>query len=536
MMKRSLLAVAVTALTSQAVYAAPYMPMDARGLAMGNTGVASAKRAHAPAYNPSLLSQGSEKDDFALLFPQLGVQVADEKELADEAELISDEIFPQFEDVIGDEFSGLEFNIDQLNNSISSFNNLLTNFDASSDVNDIATANDDLKQKLAAVSDDLGALNTSTTDLTNSLRGISGSPLSAKLGIGGALAIPSKKFAAAISMQGSMNISARTQLTDSDLELLSAYVPAAQEYVTAAEELTGVVDTAITNSASNAADLVTQLDNLNVDNILGVANGFTSDTTIGGNPVISNGELSDDANDPDLSSTVQVVAVAIVDFGLSFSREFDIKGEKVAIGITPKLQKISTFHYADEIDGFDDVDEDTLKDTQQDYTRFNMDIGASYRFGGSGKWMVGVVGKNLLGGSFDYADVLVTPKDSDGNINGVPYMLEGGKVKLNPQFRAGVAYNGDWTSIALDVDLVENDPVAFENATQYASLGVELDVFSFLQLRAGYRTNMSASDANVASVGLGLSPFGVHLDIAAMANPSKPEKEAGVAMELGFYF
>src|SRR5690554_4589059 len=535
MMKRSLLAVAVTALTSQAVYAAPYMPMDARGLAMGNTGVASAKRAHAPAYNPSLLSQGSEKDDFALLFPQLGVQVADEEELADEAELISDEIFPQFEDVIGDEFSGLEFNIDQLNNSISSFENLLTNFDASSDVNDIATANDDLKQKLAAVSDDLGALNTSTTDLTNSLRGISGSPLSAKLGIGGALAIPSKKFAAAISMQGSMNISARTQLTDSDLELLGAYVPAAQEYVTAAEELTGVVDTAI-NSASNATDLAIQLDSFNVDNILGVANGFTSDTTIGGNPVISNGELSDAANDPDLSSTVQVVAVAIVDFGLSFSREFDIKGEKVAFGITPKLQKISTFHYADEIDGFDDVDEDTLKDTQQDYTRFNMDIGASYRFGGSGKWMVGVVGKNLLGGSFDYADVLVTPKDSDGNINGVPYMLEGGKVKLNPQFRAGVAYNGDWTSIALDVDLVENDPVAFENATQYASLGVELDVFSFLQLRAGYRTNMSASDANVASVGLGLSPFGVHLDIAAMANPSKPEKEAGVAMELGFYF
>ncbi|OYW79902.1 MAG: hypothetical protein B7Z26_07315, partial [Asticcacaulis sp. 32-58-5] len=141
------------------------------------------------------------------------------------------------------------------------------------------------------------------------------------------------------------------------------------------------------------------------------------------------------------------------------------------------------------------------------------------------------------GGSFDYEDATVYEKDVNGDpILSTGYTIEGGKVELNPQFRAGVAYNGDWTSIALDVDLVENDPVAFENATQYASLGVELDVFSFLQLRAGYRTNMSASDANVASVGLGLSPFGVHLDIAAMANPSKPEKEAGVAMELGFYF
>src|SRR5690606_18572014 len=150
---------------------------------------------------------------------------------------------------------------------------------------------------------------------------------------------------------------------------------------------------------------------------------------------------SDDANDPYLSSSVQVVAVAIVDFGLSFSREFDIKGEKVAFGITPKLQKISTFHYADEIDGFDDVDEDTLKDTQQDYTRFNMDIGASYSFGGSGKWMVGVVGKNLFGGSFDYEDATVYEKDVNGDpILSTGYSIEGGKVKLNPQFRAGVAY------------------------------------------------------------------------------------------------
>src|SRR5690606_13639516 len=106
MMKRSLLAVAVTALTSQAVYAAPYMPMDARGLAMGNTGVASAKRAHAPAYNPSLLAQGSEKDDFAILLPEVGVQASDEQEIIDEAELLSDDIIPRFEKAVeGDENS-----------------------------------------------------------------------------------------------------------------------------------------------------------------------------------------------------------------------------------------------------------------------------------------------------------------------------------------------------------------------------------------------------------------------------------------------
>src|SRR5690606_16808520 len=121
MMKRSLLAVAVTALTSQAVYAAPYMPMDARGLAMGNTGVASAKRAHAPAYNPSLLAQGSEKDDFAILLPQVGVQASDEQEIIDEAELLSDEIIPRFEKAVEGENG-----IGGLDNALNSFTNTPT--------------------------------------------------------------------------------------------------------------------------------------------------------------------------------------------------------------------------------------------------------------------------------------------------------------------------------------------------------------------------------------------------------------------------
>ena len=69
MIKRSILATAVAALSLPAVNAAPFQPMDARGIAMGNTGVASAQRAHAPAYNPSLLAQEFGKDGFAILLP-----------------------------------------------------------------------------------------------------------------------------------------------------------------------------------------------------------------------------------------------------------------------------------------------------------------------------------------------------------------------------------------------------------------------------------------------------------------------------------
>lgn len=493
MMKRSLLAVAVTALTSQAVYAAPYMPMDARGLAMGNTGVASAKRAHAPAYNPSLLAQGSEKDDFAILLPQVGVQASDEQEIIDEAELLSDEIIPRFEDAIDG------------NNGFIGLENALNNFTSSNSSTFPAT-------KLT-LENSLDEVQQSVIELDNSLKNISGNPLSANLGLNFALAIPSKKFAAALSVGGTAGISGRVKYSQADSDLFTSYVPEVQELI------------------NFVGDVQTAIDELNpsliperpTSTIIDYTQFDPTDATTAAATVGTIG-LSANASDPTLTSSVQVVAYAIADVGISFAREFDFAGEKVAIGITPKLQKISTFHYVAQVDGFDEVDSDDLKDSQEDYTRVNLDVGASYRFGESQKWMVGLTAKNLLGGEFDYKPITV---------DGETYR---GSVELNPQFRAGVAYNGEWTSIALDVDLVENDPVAFENPTQYAALGVELDVLSFMQLRAGYRTNMSVSGDDVVSVGFGLSPFGLHLDVAAMANPSEPKKNAGAALQLGFYF
>ncbi len=527
MIKRSLLAVSIAAVSSQAAYAAPFMPMDARGLAMGNTGVASAKRAHAPAYNPSLLSQAAEDDDFALIFPQLGVNLSDEEEIADEAERISDEIFPAFEDAIegvAGSSAGLDANIDTLTQDIAALETALS----SGNISNIQTAQSDLADSLNAVDGDLVTTQSAVSDLTDSLNSISGNPLSGRLGVGAALAIPSKKFAAAISLSGTANVSARINFSDRDLSLLNSYVPAAQGYVDAAEQ----VNTAISDATADGT--VTPTEQTALENSVNALQNY--DYSSGDTAIFENGALTDEASDANLTSTAQVVAVSVVDLGLSFSREFTFGEEKVAIGITPKLQKISTYHYAEEVDGFEDVESDDIEDSKEDYSKVNLDLGASWRFGSDDQWMLGLVGKNLLGGEFDYADTVVTPKDEDGNINGLPYTIEGGTVSLDPQYRAGIGYHGSWFNAALDVDLAENDPIAFENPTQYASLGVELDVFSTLQLRAGYRTNLSVSNAEIVSVGFGLSPFGIHLDVAAMANPNNVEQEAGVALETGFYF
>lgn len=492
MMKRSLLTLAITAAASPSLMAAPFLPMDARGLAMGNTGVASARLAHAPAYNPSLLSQARDNDRFAILFPQFGITVADEKELINEADLISDDIFPAFERAI-DGDNGL--------NGLAQALNAFTG-----DPTDPA--------KKVTLQSSLTDTQLAIEELDKSLKNISDSPLSLNAGANFVVAIPSKRFATAFSIGANGGVSGRIRYAADDSNLLRSYVPEVQEMINFVDDVQSFINDGGVGIMPTPPSDSSIIDYSDFDQ----TNATTAANTL--NTIT----LSNSASDPELKSTVQLVAYAITDFGLSFSREFDIKGETIAFGITPKLQRISTFHFAEQIDGFDDADSDRFTDSQKDYSSFNIDLGASYRFGESNKWMLGVVAKNLFGGSFAYDPVTI-----DGEV----YT---GSVKLNPQLRAGVAYNGDWTSVAFDLDLVENDSVAFESATQYAAIGAEFDVFRTLQLRVGYRTNLSASGQNVVSAGIGLSPFGIHIDVAAMANPSDAKKEAGIALETGFYF
>lgn len=527
MIKRTALATAVAALTIPTAYSAPFQPMDARGLAMGNTGVASAMRAHAPAYNPSMLAQEFGKDGFAILLPQVGVSAADEKEMVDTAQDIADYIFPRFEDAVQTTGTGLEDRINALQQSITSLEASINSFDpndAQNSISNIKAANSSFSTNATAVDASLINVQSATKDLTDSLQSISGNPLAAKVGLGTTLAIPSKRFSAAVSLSGTANISARVDFSDNDVNLLNSYAPAARGYVAIAQDISDRL-----SDLNETAPLTEIQDEINAAKTKVTELKDYSDK----DGIFTGGDLT---AEPDLDSTVELVAVAIVDVGISFAREFDFGGHAVAIGVTPKIQKISTFHYGDEVDGFEDVESDDLKDYQKDYTDFNLDIGASYRFGENNNWMAGAVIKNLLGGSYDYADTLVTPKDESGNLTGTPYYLPGGKVKLNPQVRGGIAYHSKWFNAAFDLDLIKNKAVAYEAETQYASLGVELDVFRTLQLRAGYRTNLVSGGTDVVTAGFGLSPFGVHIDVAAMANPSDYLREAGAVMDLGFYF
>ena len=554
MIKRSLLATSIAMALVQQAAATPLLPMDARGLAMGSTGVASAKLAHAPQYNPALLSTANAEDDFAIILPQIGVVAGDEEEMIDAFNSITKDEYEGSNsgDSIIDHFEGITDRLDtilvsggggtvSMEQQLTNFENLVANVPGNgggdnTTASQLTAATTDLNTSAIALTNETQDLEDTTFDLTTELSSISGRAIRGSFGVNGAIAIPSKSFAAAVSVSGAAYFSGRMFFTDNDKSLfngyaegVNAYAGKTQEYTAATQQLATAAENLETCTANSSCTLgdaaAVQLATTNAEDKLNELQAFSYEKD--GRTILSTDSTTGDiVIADDLNSNVQIVAVGISEVGLTLSREFTIAGENIAIGITPKLQMIKTFNYVANVDNEDDINKSDVTDTEQDFSTINLDAGAAYQFGATKQWQVGLVAKNLISKEYE----------AESNPNKTTGETTKTKINLDTQFRGGISHTTDWTVIAFDLDLMENDPVAFEAATQYASIGAELDLFDTLQLRAGYRTNLSVSDSAVASVGLGFSPFGVHIDIAAMANPSAPKKEAGAAFELGFYF
>ncbi|HCM04685.1 MAG TPA: hypothetical protein DIC30_01615, partial [Oceanospirillales bacterium] len=168
MIKRSLLATSIAIAIAQQASAAPLVPVDARGLAMGSTGVASAKLAHAPQYNPALLSTAHADDDFAIVFPQIGIIASDEEEMVDSFDALSNDPYAgssSGESII-DHFEGITDQLDiiltsgdsgtvSMEKQISDFETLISNVpgnggDNSTTAAELTTATNNLNTSATA--------------------------------------------------------------------------------------------------------------------------------------------------------------------------------------------------------------------------------------------------------------------------------------------------------------------------------------------------------------------------------------------------
>lgn len=225
-------------------------------------------------------------------------------------------------------------------------------------------------------------------------------------------------------------------------------------------------------------------------------------------------------NTSQLKSSVDIQGAAIGEVGLSLAHEFTIGGETLAIGITPKMVKTVVFDYAADVQNANTSNFNN-SDYTTTYSDANFDIGIAKNYDNG--WRTGLVVKNVIGHTYDFMAV-----DPNTGIK----TKTGATLKTSPQARVGVSYQNSWATVALDADLTKNDPAGFEDKSQYVALGAELNAWDWAQLRVGYRADLVNSARNVVSAGIGLSPFGVHLDLAVAGNSN----EIGAALDFGFRF
>lgn len=234
------------------------------------------------------------------------------------------------------------------------------------------------------------------------------------------------------------------------------------------------------------------------------------DACAGGNNAActaAQGALDAQGNINGLQSTMQVRGLVIREVGVAAARRFESL-HNVDLGLTLKAQRIRSFDYVVSSQN-SDID---FEQGQKDDNAVNVDIGATKTYGD--EYKAGVVVKNLF--KKDITTVL------------------GNTIEMAPQIRLGVSHHRSWGTFGADLDLTKNKPVAtgFDQETQFLALGAEFDAFEVLQLRIGYRHDLAGNYDGVPSIGLGFSPFGVHIDVAAAVT----DKEVAGGVQLGFNF
>jgi len=216
---------------------------------------------------------------------------------------------------------------------------------------------------------------------------------------------------------------------------------------------------------------------------------------------------------PSLGSEAVLLATFRTEIGLAMAREFEFGGRTVSLGITPKIQNLEVLDVmvnAELSDGLEDQidDGDRFSDNN-----INLDLGASTMI--SENMRLGLAARNLMGGTF-------------AGLSGLY------NYKLDPALTTGIAYISGPLTLAADLDLTTT--TRFQELdgddSQFLRLGAETK-WEWAQLRAGYLIDLEDNYANMATAGIGFSPFGVmHLDLAGAVG----ENSYGGSFALSFTF
>lgn len=221
---------------------------------------------------------------------------------------------------------------------------------------------------------------------------------------------------------------------------------------------------------------------------------------------------------------LEVEGVLTSELGVSLARNFQVFGQKLAIGITPKYVKVDNVYLSESISTIDTGLGDLLDNSQNDLGDFTtLDVGLV--MGLTEHTQIGLVATNLVTHKIDFI-----------NSSGAPATLS-----FDTQARLGIAYRADLLTLGADVDLIENDALLTSQnfqalKSQNVSIGAEFNLLDFMQLRVGAQKNIAdgisdAAKENLYTAGIGFW-LGFNLDMALVTQSNS----LGAFLQTGFRF
>lgn len=229
-------------------------------------------------------------------------------------------------------------------------------------------------------------------------------------------------------------------------------------------------------------------------------------------------------NDPAQYDLV-VEGVLTSELGASLARNFQVFGQKIAIGLKPKYVTVDNAFISESITtvdtGLGDLVDEGITTDLGDFT--TLDIGLV--MGLTKHTQIGLVATNLVSHKINFI-----------NSAGIPSTLS-----FDTQARLGIAYRTDLLTLGADVDLIANDALLTSQnfqalKSQFISVGGEFNLFDFMQLRIGAQKNIAsdiseAAKENLYTAGIGFW-LGFNLDLAVVSS----NDSLGGFLQTGFRF
>lgn len=195
-------------------------------------------------------------------------------------------------------------------------------------------------------------------------------------------------------------------------------------------------------------------------------------------------------------SELDIAGILVSEVGVSLARRVELGGQQLSFGLSPKIQRFTTYLTSTTLDDFSLGDYD---DNKKVSSGANLDAGVVWQY---------PLGAQTINAGLAVKDIFERDvKTVDSTV----------KYQLRPKATAGISYSNPFFTAALDADINKTPRfTSIDDATQFVRVGMEVNAFKLIQLRGGFAHDMQNNTDDTFTAGLGFSPFDtVHFDLSA---------------------